>query len=606
MSNTDSSRNTTVEGKNRTQNNRTPSGSTINPQVQSIKNFFQRIENENEHGNAATSSPSSLRGVPHEQSQVEASANHANKHSELSEHDQSTDQGVKKKRKQISNPSSPEEKQECQSGKPKLFDNYTLIKPNCGSAITQKRYKMDTPHVEHDQMETVAEVIEEKITEIQATESLGVIDVRTVLDMFQSIKSEMAGRTEMTSNETIKQKIEEELNSAMSLQDTTIEKMKKEIQDLKRKSKLTEEVIQYNTCIISDLASKLDNVELNNTKRMAVLTGLQTPDKKKDYKEKVCDFMAENFQAYEVIEDVYKIGFKQPRPLVITFISSVEKEKIFQQKGKLKDLVVDKPIYLNHYITAAENEKRKRQRYIVSEMKKKDTTVEVEYTKDGLKVGSSVYRKQVESPKPSDLLQYSVQELDEILKVKTVRGPEISSKDSKFVAYIMDTNKIQTVRDAYFKIRLLNARARHIVCAYNIECADQQEHLFQDFCDDEEHGAGARLLAEMKKAGITQRAIFVARFCGKEKLKDDRIQCYVNAAYSLMAQKPLNSITKKNQNFEKQTPRQHEENEQPFNSTQNPRKYATRSHTPGVSKPMRGGKTTTQGGRGSYAKVASP
>ena len=84
------------------------------------------------------------------------------------------------------------------------------------------------------------------------------------------------------------------------------------------------------------------------------------------------------------------------------------------------------------------------------------------------------------------------EELDDVLKTKTAKGPQIKEKDSIFVGYTVDAKDFRIIRQAYLKIRLLNARARHVVCAYNLPGAETF-HM-QDYADDDENGAGRVLL----------------------------------------------------------------------------------------------------------------
>ena len=106
--------------------------------------------------------------------------------------------------------------------------------------------------------------------------------------------------------------------------------------------------------------------------------------------------------------------------------------------------------------------------------------------------------------------------------------------------YCIDTDNIQTVREAYFKVRLLHAKAKHIVCAYNLPAAASKQHLYQDYCDDGDHGVGAILLEAMKKSKVTHKAYFIVRHCGKDKLNKERFTAYLKAAQQLTLSKPKN------------------------------------------------------------------
>ena len=163
---------------------------------------------------------------------------------------------------------------------------------------------------------------------------------------------------------------------------------------------------------------------------------------------------------------------------------------------------------------------------------------------------NKIYKKLVDPPKPTDLLNYSVDQLNFALKTPTIKGPVSTSQDSSFIACMIDTDRISQVKEAYFKVRLLHARAHHIVCAYNLPCDESENHLFKDSCDDGESGAGSHLLKIMKINRITHRAVFVARYCGTQKLGDERLTSYVKALENLMKSRPMNAITRKPQAIE--------------------------------------------------------
>ena len=241
-----------------------------------------------------------------------------------------------------------------------------------------------------------------------------------------------------------------------------------------------------------------------------------------------------------------------------------------QMKSNLKKASeeLEMEIYLNHYNTGAQNERKKRDRVIIAENKKKekDYQVEIEKVQGGLKVGGKLYRKQVEEPKPGDLLKFTTEELDKILKFPVLRGPEIKKDDNTFIAYCVDTDKIQQVRDGYHKVRLMHASARHVVCVFNLPCKDGLTHLYSDYCDDEDIGVGSYILAQMKRSHVSHKALYIVRYCGKSKLNEDRLPCYLRAAVALIAQKPINGVTRSKQELKESLPRAEQKKSWPANA----------------------------------------
>ena len=275
--------------------------------------------------------------------------------------------------------------------------------------------------------------------------------------------------------------------------------------------------------------------------------------------EEITNFFNTELEVYTRLEDAYHIGVAVPQPVVIVFQTMHDKNVVFEQKKKLKDTSANDGVnyYLNHYLPSFENEKRKRERRIKADYKEAGTDVDISYGKGGLQIDSKPYKKMVAEPDPTDLLKCSCQELDEIMKISTKKGPEIKSKGSAYIAYSIDTNEHSKVRDAYLKVRLQHARARHIICAYNLKGPEKEIHQYRDFCDEQEPGGGSYLLSEMIRCKISSKAFFVVRYCGEEKLGDDRLKMYTNAAEALLRLHPHNQVLDEDQHFTSYKTRQH-------------------------------------------------
>ena len=122
--------------------------------------------------------------------------------------------------------------------------------------------------------------------------------------------------------------------------------------------------------------------------------------------------------------------------------------------------------------------------------------VEIAYFKGSMTVQGEVYRKRVNVPKPSDLINISAQDLSRILRLPDVKSEDIKLHDSIFTAYAVPVTTHQQIRDYYVKYKLIQPNARHIVCAYLLQ--GEPEYYNADYCDDEEHGAGRNLLELLK------------------------------------------------------------------------------------------------------------
>ena len=165
-----------------------------------------------------------------------------------------------------------------------------------------------------------------------------------------------------------------------------------------------------------------------------------------------------------------------------------------------------------------------------------------------MQIGHETYRKKVTVPSPLDILELKPDELDAILDKKIVRGPTLKVADSYFMACTTEVKSHKDIRELYLKVKIHQAHARHVVCAYAIN--GYQTYYNQDFVDDEEHGAGRAILQRMLENNIHQRVFFVARICGAEKLGAKRIEAYLEAADEVLKQQPFNTILKVNQTFQ--------------------------------------------------------
>ena len=242
----------------------------------------------------------------------------------------------------------------------------------------------------------------------------------------------------------------------------------------------------------------------------------------------------------------------EPRPLVVTFANTNQKAIVLQRKKNIKHLqnIDSKPIFINDYLPAEMSERKCREKEIVFENENEPDNllkVPMEVRKGKLFVQNVPYQKKVQVPDSNTTLNLRPAYRDSLLQIKTYRGKEVRMQGSIFVPYAAECTTLQQIQSAYTKLKLLHADARHIVCAYSIQgitkCYDQ------DYCDDQEVGAGRQLLKLLKTESITPIGIFVVRYYGGAKLGPSRFQCFVDAAKNVIIQMKPNfvwSSTKRN------------------------------------------------------------
>ena len=252
----------------------------------------------------------------------------------------------------------------------------------------------------------------------------------------------------------------------------------------------------------------------------------------------------------------------------------------------------DKKYIFRDYLTAEQLETKKRTGDINNIVKQDGTEAErVTVQKSTIFVGEKEYKKQVHAPDPTSVLQLSMTRLNMIMATKLDRGDDMNIEGNKFVAYNLCTNSYDMINQAYMKVRLDHAEARHIVCVWSVP--DPTEYEGNDYCEDEEYGVGKHILEVLTKNGINNRAIFIVRNTG-QKLHGNRIRTYVNMVENVIKKFAVNTVNGKTQKIEEEVEPIAEPN------TKNSPTYAdiTKDSRPTKYYKTRGGRGAPRGGRG--------
>ena len=291
------------------------------------------------------------------------------------------------------------------------------------------------------------------------------------------------------------------------------------------------------------------------------------------------------------------------RPVVIAFSSAAEKYKVFHIKGRLNDYTGNQgsKIYLNEYLPPHANEKKRRERDLRKTAKDNPSRADlkVEYTERGLKVGSELYKKKVLPPDPLNLLDLTTEEYDRIMDISVTTGPRVRIENDIFMAFSCDATDHKVIRDVYTKLKLSYARAKHIVCAYNLE--GKSPHYDHDHADDGEHGAGRIILDILKSNQIKQKAVFIARFSRDGKIGGKRTKGYTDAVQKLFEVNNFNKVLSTHQPINPDLGKQKKSVPAQPQKAKHTRKYNVRSPS------VRGGSTGGRGGMDrSYHQYENP
>ena len=410
----------------------------------------------------------------------------------------------------------------------------------------------------------VSEITDADITMVSNRESNEddnptVISATSVVEMFSQLKQEITQKID-DDHAKLRVKIKEDLKDIHSQcykklkenitpilkNNQTFKQMETDLQFYKIRAETLSEVCERMHTEISDLTTRVENLEISSSKKMVIMTGLSLvyENKKKETLQFLNDFINTNLGLNINIDDYFTLGAANPRPIILILQTIDDKKKILSTKSYLKDIRDgERRIYINEYYPPTTHEKKKRDLELVDQLK--DSNM-ITYVKGSLAVDGQIYRKQVLPPSPKELINLNPKEMEEILKLKTMRGAEFTKENSKFIAYVAPVHTHEDVNKVYKKIKLIKPDARHIVCAYWIkEDSSTPPQYIKDFQDDGEPGAGRVLLDILEDRNLNETAIFVARKYGGTKMGADRFTMYSYAAKSALGIELSTVIEKK-------------------------------------------------------------
>ena len=300
--------------------------------------------------------------------------------------------------------------------------------------------------------------------------------------------------------------------------------------------------------MVMEIQDRCDQYDATSAKRMTILSGFYGSTKKHECLQQVHEFVYKEIGIVINIEDVFFIGSATPREIVIILQSVTEKKNLYQHKSKLKDIVNKdgKPYFFRDYRPPTANDTNRRCAEITKQMQTMDDVEQKEITIQGrsIYIGQEEYKKKILPPNATTVLLQPIEELNRVLSIQVQDGARMAHKENYFTGYTIAAADAGMIKDAYMKLRLNHAEARHIVCAWNIPGLNRFE--CEDYADDQDLGMGSVLLKQLQDNNITHRAIFVVRKCG-QKLNQDRAECYRQVAVKTLQINPANSVLKTQQ-----------------------------------------------------------
>ena len=302
---------------------------------------------------------------------------------------------------------------------------------------------------------------------------------------------------------------------------------------------------------IDELAERIGKLELDNLRKMITISGLYADTEKMDIARRQVDsFIAEKLGINLKIDSCYHIGTAVPKTLVVTLHSIREKEKVMRHKSYLKGYKNKdgKPYYVNNFYAPVNLESRRKHREMVEKNENAgEEKVEMQTKGKNLLIEGTKYQGAIQPPKAQQIIDMTVEEVKRIVNAKIANGPAIEKEMNKFTGYSADVESLQQIRDVYMKLRLAHPKARHIMCAYQIEDQEEKYYDRSRCCDDGEHGASSKLLEILTGNRISQKAIFVVRYYSGQKIGPARFTCICEAAEECIKLNPYNEILGENQ-----------------------------------------------------------
>ena len=448
---------------------------------------------------------------------------------------------------------------------------------------------------EEKQQQQLEEQLKEACTE--GASNPKTMDIQLVLQMFREIKQEMKGSRIENGKERL-----ENVEQWQQYKSDKVQELEIGLSQEKAKNEYLRGAMKHMCGVVDEVERCVQNLEANYMKKAIVISGLIARRKKRQCIEDVEAFFYNQFGIEIEIDDCFHMSPAEHSPIAVFMVTSADKRLVFQNMEIIKQLKNkdDKSYFINDYLPAAVNEKKRREREIYAE----NANVDVAQQKDmELKAGKHYineekYVKKITEPKVQEILEMTNEEVNEVMEMKIVKGEEVEYERNIFVSYSGPVNNHEQVRKMYLKMKLCHADAKHIVGVFRVPGNDV--HHCEDFCDDGEHGVGKSVLHWMIQNNIKCRAIFIVRYQMGEKIGSVRFAKYVEAAESAIRADPFNQYTGDEQTVSFDYSQMMEVKKR--NRDSRNRMYNGRGRGGGGSRGGRGGRETTRGYRKSLSK----
>ena len=256
----------------------------------------------------------------------------------------------------------------------------------------------------------------DKLTTMSEGEDIPqVMNVATVLQMFKEIKDEIVKAAASLDQNLIGenkpavdvaalkqecvQTIQQSVNQTVQLEVDKIKQAERMGSEAKRKNQVLTQVCNRMDSELKDLEQRIEHLEVNNSKRMVIITGLESDHVSRKEMVAYLDlFFMENLTIDVHVDDYFTLGQKSPKPIVVILPTIQAKKQIMREKKRLQQFDQGKKIYINDYTPAMVQDRRKREREIKNTAQEKYGEESVTYSRSGLTIKGIPYRKMVTPP----------------------------------------------------------------------------------------------------------------------------------------------------------------------------------------------------------------
>jgi hypothetical protein len=335
--------------------------------------------------------------------------------------------------------------------------------------------------------------------------------------------------------------VQDEIQSLTASLDSAVdnnEALKRRITALEKRLQLTEGLLQQAQVKLNMQNEKILDLQSRSMRENLVIRGISedTNESWQDTEQKVINFMKKEMKIDDaeslMIDRAHRMGTKvanKPRNIVVKFISSKSKDKIFKN---VKNLAGKKQYSVQEQLPQEIQERRNRLWPKYKEAKEKaktDKTTKVKWALDKLQVNGKTFsaKDDVQCINPSF-------HNSENVHVKHSR--QVSDQGSTFqghAARLFRGNSVAGVLASLYANRSI-ANAEHNIYAYRLK---EGNNVKESCSDDGEHGAGKRLLSLLQEAQATDTIVVCTRWFGGHHIGPKRFdhikQCASEALHEL-------------------------------------------------------------------------